>query len=309
MRKYFPLFLIIFILFPAPGFAYELTVPFIPQTAGKGWVEPWKSACEETSITIIDHYYSGQKLDNKIGRNEILRLVKKENEILKKNKDTDLEETARMINLFYPWEAHIVENPTLEDVKAELEAGRPVIVPVYGPDLKNRYYAKTIDAHMFVVSGFDDENREFIVQEVGMKKGRNFRYGYDLLLNAVHEYVPGRKTKSGRRAVIFTAKDARDSRNSDGDKDGLKKADEISAGTSLWLADTDGDKYSDGTELAYGYSPLVNESKLNKVFIRTDFDPTVYYLQNKKKKAGVSVGKAKVITVSEEFMNQLSEDN
>ena len=79
-------------LTPVLGFAAtkELNVPFSSQAPYGIWIEPWKTACEETSTTLIDLFYSGykkEKVDSTIAKKKILHLVHLENKYLKLNKD------------------------------------------------------------------------------------------------------------------------------------------------------------------------------------------------------------------------------
>ena len=115
---------------------------------------------------------------------------------------------------------------------------------------------------MLVISGYDDERNEFITQEPGTKFGLDFRYSFAIIMNAYHDYTPGRKTNEGAKIAIFTSKEITDTGTLDGDNDGLTKADELRHGSIPWLKDSDGDGFGDGHEVNNGYSPTKKFIKL-----------------------------------------------
>lgn len=276
--------MVLFLLYPLQAQGRVLDMVFTLQAPFGDWRQPWKDACEESSTTIVDHYYSKKPLNPTIAKNEILRLVDKEKELFHKHEDTNAEEIAHLINLFYPWEAEVRVDPTLDQIKAEINAGRPVIITVYGPDLHNPHLSKTIDYHVLVLSGIDDEHEEFIAQEVALRNGANWRYRYQTIMNALHDLSREWHTKARRETVVFTRPHIFTSGTTDGDNDGLNKAEEIQYGTSLWKSDTDNDGYSDSIEIANGYSPFVNESTLNNVAVKNASVPTTYLVKDKIKK-------------------------
>lgn len=261
----------------------NLTVPFTLQAPESKWVQPWADACEEATITMIDHYYRGNKaarLPLKTALSDMNRLFKIEDALFRRNKDTNAAETARVVNEFLTWEAYKVSKPTLAAIKAEIDNKRPVIALVHGKALKNPNFRNGgPDYHMFVIKGYDDARGEFITHDPGFAKGLDFRYQYGKLLAALHDFVPGGKTSTGEPVVLFTQPKSTDSEYTDGDKDGLSKGDELTYGTSLQNKDTDGDGYTDGDEVNSGYSPTFNESLVDLgSLVRTLTSPIVYFI-------------------------------
>jgi len=62
-------------------------------------------------------------------------------------------------------------------------------VPLAGRELNNPYFrAPGPIYHMLVIKGYDSD--EFIVNEVGTKRGDSFKYKYDVLINAIHDWNP-----------------------------------------------------------------------------------------------------------------------
>ncbi|MBT3539460.1 hypothetical protein HOF40_02155 [Candidatus Parcubacteria bacterium] len=113
---------ILFFAIPLPSFAQsvELAVPFSPQAPDGIWTEPWRTACEETSTMLIEMFYFGyskEKVDASVAKKKIELLVSLENKYLGLNKDNNAKQIVEIINKFLPWEAYVVKNPTLDQIK------------------------------------------------------------------------------------------------------------------------------------------------------------------------------------------------
>ncbi|MBP9761126.1 MAG: C39 family peptidase, partial [Candidatus Magasanikbacteria bacterium] len=270
--------------------ATQIPVPFTSQAPFADWRQPWQDACEESTIVMIDAYYAGRTLERMSAREHILHVFRVKEQYYGKSLDENADQIVSMIQKFFSWEAAVVHNPTLEDMQAELDAGRPIILPTYGKGLGNPHFRLGGPVyHTIVISGYDNTTREFITQEPGTMYGLDYRYSYDTLLTAMHDYVPHGKTIEGKKVAIFTNPHATTSLATDGDTDGLTKKQELEAHTHLWHADTDNDGFSDLVEVQHGYSPLVHERNLkNGSLIRTMTHPHIYLLMNGVKQHIVS---------------------
>lgn len=260
----------------------QLLVPYTSQSPSKLWVQPWQDACEEASISMVDAYYRGESINiisSTAAQQSIKNIIALENKTFQHNKDTNAAETALIINLFFRWEAQEKINPTLDEIKYELDSGRPVIAPVYGKGLKNSLFRNGgPDYHMLVITGYNDATQMFITNEPGINHGLDFQYSYDTLMDAIHDYVPDKKTSTGAKIVLFTSPTIAVSSETDGDRDGANKKNEIDFVSSLQNADTDHDGFSDGTEIHNGYSPTTNERKLkNGDLVKTKDNSSVFY--------------------------------
>lgn len=256
----------IFLLLPQISFAINLKVPFTPQAPYGNWHQPWQDACEETSIAMVNNYYQNnftKKLNVAKAKNDINEIIKIKEGKWGKSLDENTTKVIDLINNFLPWEAKAIINPSLEDLKNEIDNNRPIIIPAYGKALKNPYFKNGgPEYHMLVISGYDNDKNEFITQEPGTKYGLDFRYSFAIIMDAFHDYKPNGKTKDGEKIAIFTIGEITDSGKLDGDNDGLSKADEIIYASILWLRDSDGDGFTDGNEVNNGYSPTKKYIKL-----------------------------------------------
>ena len=139
-----------------------------------------------------------------IAKAEILRMFEIKEKAFGPSLEEDSDQNVSFINdyLNSNWEAHIAESPTVEEIKDELNNGHPVIMPVDGRMLDNRYYTTT-HYHVFVISGYDDDKGVFITQDGGTYRGHDYEYSYEIIMDAMHDYNPT-DMSMGRRVAIFT---------------------------------------------------------------------------------------------------------
>lgn len=295
MKNYSPiiyLFVLISLgLYTSPVFAKtnELQVPFTLQAPYSQWgTQPWEDACEEAVTLMVDRYYRGIRdthLSKSLATNLIQHIVNLENMHFGFNKDTNASQIVAIINNYFPWEAHVVSDPSIEMIEQEIDAGRPVIIPFWGRGVNNPYFRDGgPDYHTAVITGYDSEKQEFITHDPGIGVGLDYRYSYATLMDAMHDFLPQNNTKNGKKVVIFTRSTVFESADIDADNDGLSKAEELKHGTLLWIKDTDDDGYIDGDEVRNGFSPVINEVKLvSGSLIKSWNAPEVYLLESGKK--------------------------
>lgn len=188
---------------PAQNESIELDVPYASQAPYGQWKEPWDEACEETSATMIDAYYKDQ---DHLPVEEVKKVVESMIEWEKTNQipieDTDANQTTSLINNTTSFKAEIKTNPTVEEIKNELNAKRPVIALInmytlYSEETKGDSY------HVLVITGYNERRKVFIVNDPARSKKE---YGYDTLLHALHDFNPGTKEADGTPTVLFTKK-------------------------------------------------------------------------------------------------------
>lgn len=300
-----------------PIIAYTIQMKFTTQAPMSNWAEPWQNACEEASIVMVDAFYNNKTLTTIGAQNQLQQVFNVKEQYFSKSKNENAEQVVDLINNFLNWEAKIVTNPSVELIKTEIDNQRPVIVPTYGKALKNPNFLNGgSDYHMLVISGYDENSRTFITQEPGTRHGHNYPYAYSVLIEAIHDFLPNGQTKNGQPVAIFTSSQIKNSASTDGDADGLNKAQELIYKTSLISNDTDQDGYLDQEEVNSGYSPIVAELKLESgSLIRSAKSGKVYLMEDQTKRYisspqilnnnGWDWGQ--VITVSETFINKFQE--
>lgn len=261
--KFTVIIITVFFFVPSLTQGKNLTVPFSSQAPDGNWSQPWQDFCEETSIMMVNSFYAGKTLTKKSAKEDILLVNKIKETVYDKSLDENAEKITSLINNFLPWSSQVINNPTLKQLKEQIDLGQPVLLPVYGKALRNPYFKNGgPDYHLIVISGYDNSSREFITNDPGTRRGLDFRYNYDTILGAMHDYLPNKQTKNGQVVAIFTKKDIASTSGYDGDHDGLNKEEEIFYGSKTWLKDSDGDGYIDGEEVKNGYSPTKKLQKL-----------------------------------------------
>ncbi|MDH5597049.1 MAG: C39 family peptidase [Candidatus Peregrinibacteria bacterium] len=163
---------------------------FFPQAPDADWNLPWEEACEEASLLIAYHALQGEALTREEFRNAILNMVDWQKENLGHYEDTTVEETAKILEEYLEFtDYRTLENPSIEDLKKELAQGHLIVAPFAGRMLGNPFYSgEGPYYHMMVLKGYDSEN--FITNDVGTRRGHNFIYPYQTIMNALHDYLP-----------------------------------------------------------------------------------------------------------------------
>jgi hypothetical protein len=101
------------------------------------------------------------------------------------------------------WEVILVEHPTIEEMTSYLEAGNPIIAPVYARELDNPYYpGEGPDYHVVVVTGYDDVTGEFLVHDPGTARGESLRFAYQEFYDAIHDYLGTDNYTDGPKRIL-----------------------------------------------------------------------------------------------------------
>lgn len=165
-----------------------IDVPFLVQAPNGIWDALHEDACEEASLLMVKY-----SLDKKPvitlaeGEKAIQDMVKFET----KNGyglSVTMQELAEIAESYYSLKnARVETDSTIQDIKEELAAGRPVIVPAAGKILPNPNFKNGgPNYHMLVVVGYDQNG--FITNDPGTKKGEGFRYSFEDLYYAIHDW-------------------------------------------------------------------------------------------------------------------------
>ncbi|MBM5789572.1 hypothetical protein FJZ23_00545 [Candidatus Parcubacteria bacterium] len=191
---------------PALPLSYNLAIPFTPQAPNEQWGEPYKEACEEASLFMVHQYYQGMR-EGRISADEadkeIKNIVAFEMELFGAYEDTTTEQTGTLAEMMYGYErVETIDNPTVEQIKAHVAAGHPVIVPAAGRLLGNPYFTAPGPLyHMLVVRGYTQDGR-FITNDPGTKRGEAYLYDFDTLMNAMHDWNDGGEITKGKKVVL-----------------------------------------------------------------------------------------------------------
>lgn len=181
----------------------NMDVTFFPQAPNADWGMPWQEACEEASATLAFYYISGQPLSKPLFKSEINGLVDWQNRKFGDFKHTTIDQTAEMIKRYFKYENYeVIENPTIEQLKKELVNMNLIIAPFAGRQLGNPFYSGEGPLyHMMVIKGYDEKN--FITNDVGTRRGQDFIYPYKTIMNAMHDWHDTDISLGAKKVIVM----------------------------------------------------------------------------------------------------------
>jgi len=187
---------------PAPK-SFSLDVAFISQAPYAVWDALHEDACEEASLIMIRYYQNNIKsISKETAEKEIQDMIKYESSANFDPSITLSELNAVAANYYKLNHGRIVRNPTVDQIKAEILAGRPVMIPAAGKILPNPNFRNGgPNYHMLVIKGYNETG--FITNDPGTRKGNNFWYSYDDLMNAIRDWNPDDILTGQRAYLVF----------------------------------------------------------------------------------------------------------
>ncbi len=173
-----------------------LKVPFFSQAPFGDWKdEREQDGCEEMSLLMASYWVRGEEGNKKQALADLFDTAEYEERTFGSFHDTNAEDTAKLARDYFGLTARAQYDMSILDIKRELAKGNVVITPVNGQSIGNPYYtAPGPERHMIVLVGYDEQAGEFITNDPGTKRGKGYRYNYDVLWNAVRDYPSGHKT-------------------------------------------------------------------------------------------------------------------
>ena len=152
---------------------------------------------------MVDQFYQGLSeglIDPGIADASIQDLVDQQMQMFGYFESTTAEQTAELVESYYGYTTRLIHDPTIDQIKDEILAGHPIVVPAAGQVLANPYYTPPgPEYHMLVIKGFTEQG--FITNDPGTKRGENWLYEYDHFMNSIHDYVAA-DILSGEKVVI-----------------------------------------------------------------------------------------------------------
>lgn len=164
-----------------------LDVPFAPQSPFAVWDPLHEEACEEMSLIMVHHFLQKTPLSLDDAEKEVQAMVAwhRANGY---GDDVSSAELGEIAEALYGYKTRVLKNVTADTLRKELIAGHPIIIPVAGRYLKNPYFnGEGPFYHMLVVTGYTDDG--FITNEPGTKRGEDYWYSTEVLMNALHDWT------------------------------------------------------------------------------------------------------------------------
>ncbi len=182
----------------------NLAVPFTSQAPKADWSMPYQEACEEASLLMVNAYLTNAgSFTSDTATAQILELVEWEKQHFGFYEDTNAEEVAEMARERFGFaKSRAVSITSIDDVKAQIDKGLPVILPAAGRQLYNPNFSGAGPPyHMLVAKGYTKDGF-IITNDPGTRKGADYLYKADVLWNAIHDWNGGDVDNGAKKMVI-----------------------------------------------------------------------------------------------------------
>lgn len=189
---------------PAPS-ELNLNVPFISQAPLSNWDQEHEEFCEEATVLMASKYFKQEELGQlEEIDNELHHIKNWQKEKFGFFESTTLEETARIIEEELNLKSETITNPNPDDIKSAIAQNKLVVVPASGRALKNPFFKQPGPIyHMFLIKGYTAD--QFITNDPGTKRGENYPYSIDTIMEANHDWNGG-DVLNGKRVMLIVYK-------------------------------------------------------------------------------------------------------
>ena len=182
-------------------------VPFTPQAPFALWDQLHEEACEEASVLMVLKYFRGERIASpEDAESAIQSLVRRSSE-LGFPVDLTAEQTRTLILDQDPsLKVDLLRNPSVEALKDDLVRGALIVVPAAGRELRNPYFRRPGPRyHMLVLRGYTADGY-VITNDPGTKRGEQFVYRWERLMEAMHDWNNGEVETGAKVAIVVRAK-------------------------------------------------------------------------------------------------------
>lgn len=190
---------------------FLLQMPFYSQAPFSNWDKIHEEMCEEASVLNAGLYLLGEKRSKEAFEKDLMAFKKLEEKELGDYKSNTIAEIKKITDIYFEGKikTKIIENPTIEDIEAEIaaglpadEAGNPVVVPLAGRDIGNPNFTPPGPVyHMLVIKGYDAQN--FITNDVGTRKGESYTYKKEIIMKNMHDWNPQDIHLGAKRVLVL----------------------------------------------------------------------------------------------------------
>lgn len=170
----------------------NLAVPFTSQAPHGNWDVDHEEYCEEASVLMVARFFASQPITGPDDADAAMtRLKMWQVNQLGHFESTTAAETAQMAEGNFALDVTLSTDVSEQSIKQALANGQLVILPAAGRELGNPYFQRPGPIyHMLVVKGYTTDGH-FITNDPGTRRGADFVYPADQLLDAVGDYNQG----------------------------------------------------------------------------------------------------------------------
>lgn len=183
---------------------FNLAVPFTSQAPTGNWDPVHEDTCEEASFLMVVEFYSGRaagKMDPAYVDPKLLEMVAQQT-ASGLGYSISAQQSVDFIEQYYGLTAKILDNPTVDQIKQLIVAGKPVLVPAAGRKLGNPFFMGDGPLyHMLVLRGFTQD--AFIANDPGTRNGENYSYTTQTIMDALGDWNNGDPNVGAKRIVYI----------------------------------------------------------------------------------------------------------
>ena len=178
-----------------------LQVPYTVQAPRGNW-KVFENACEEDAVLMYHDYLEGDHRAD-IPADEAdpaLRAMQKwQVDNWGAEKDLTLDRTGQFAKAYYGYSYQVLP-ATIENIRAQVSAGRPVIIPVMTHSLQNPHYGPQTVYHEVLIKGYKDDG--VVTNDGGVQEGKNWFYSWSVMFGAIDAQAS--KMNQGRLMLVLS---------------------------------------------------------------------------------------------------------
>jgi hypothetical protein len=179
-----------------------IAVPYTVQAPFGNW-KVHEESCEEAALLMYHQFLVGDKseqIDQHKADTELRAMKDWQVKHYDKEPDLTIARLGEFTKSYYGHTPTVKNNVTEEDIKKEIAAGRPVMVPVMTQSLKNPHYSPGNVYHILLIKGYDQTG--VITNDAGVKEGMNWHYDWNTLWSAIDAQTT--KMNQGRTFLVLS---------------------------------------------------------------------------------------------------------
>jgi len=183
-----------------------LSVPYTVQAPLVNWAVHEES-CEEAAVLMYHYFLSGKEtfsgstiIPAYVANSEMIKMKHWQVSHYGREPDLSIEKLGVFVSQYYGYHPRVFKGITIQDIKRELSAGHPVLVPVMTHALKNPHYGPKSVYHILLIKGYNSKGA--ITNDAGIKEGQSAAYPWSTVFSAIDQQT--QKMGQGRVMLILT---------------------------------------------------------------------------------------------------------
>jgi len=185
---------------------FNLAVPFTSQAPTSNWDMVHEETCEEAALYMVDEFYKGTpagQISTATAEENLMKIVEFEKALFGFFESTTATQIAVLAEQMYGYEkVEVISGPTIDDLKKQLVAGHPVIVPTAGRLLGNpNFTGEGPLYHALVLKGYTETT--FVTNDPGTRHGADYQYDFAVVMEATHDWNGGDVLNGAKVVVVI----------------------------------------------------------------------------------------------------------